>query len=67
VYLDWAQYPLVTETASGDEWIVHFKDLRFDYPPLRGGSTLAGTVELNKDLHVVGEKFGKRSQVPPID
>jgi len=67
VYLDWAQYPLVTETPSGEEWIVHFKDLRFDYPPLRGGSTLAATVELDSNLHVVGEKFGKRSQVPPID
>jgi hypothetical protein len=67
VYLDCAQYPLVTETSSGEEWIVHFKDLRFDYPALRGGSTLAATVELDKNLHVAGEKFGQRSQVPPID
>lgn len=67
VYLDWAQYPLVTQTSSGERWEVHFKDLRFDYPPLRGGSTLSATVELDKNLHVVGEKFGKRPQVPPID
>jgi len=67
VYLDWTQYPLVTETRSGEGWSVHFKDLRFDYPPLRGGNTLAATVELNSNLHVVGEKFGQRSQVPPID
>ena len=67
VYLDWAQYPLVTETPAGEGWIVHFGDIRYDYPPLRGGSTLSATVELDKNLHVVGEKFGKRSQVPPID
>ena len=67
VYLDWARFPLVTQTASGDGWEVHFRDLRYDYPPLRGGSTLSATVELDKNLHVVGEKFGKRSQVPPID
>jgi inner membrane protein len=67
VYLDWAQYPLVTETSVGDKWEVHFKDLRYDYPPLRGGSTLSATVELDKALHVIGEKFGKRQQVPPID
>jgi inner membrane protein len=67
VYLDWAQYPLVTETPSGEGWSVHFIDLRYDYPPLRGGSTLSATVELDRNLHVIGEKFGKRSQVPPID
>ena len=67
VYLDWAQYPLVTETLSGEGWGVHFKDLRYDYPPLRGGSTLSATVQLDKNLHVVGEKFGQRPQAPPID
>jgi len=67
VYLDWAQYPLVKETPSGEGWSVHFKDLRFDYPPLRSGNTLSATVELDSNLHVVGEKFGKRLQVPPID
>lgn len=67
VYLDWAQYPLVTQTASGIGWLVHFRDLRYDYPPLRGGSTLAATVELDNQLRVVGERFGKRRQVPPID
>ena len=67
VYLDWAQYPLVTQTSSDTGWIVHFRDLRYEYPPLRGGNTLAATVELDGNLHVVGEKFGKRAQVPPID
>jgi hypothetical protein len=41
--------------------------LRYDYPPLRGGDTLSATEELDLDLHVVSEKFGKRAQVPPID
>lgn len=67
VYLDWAQYPLVTQTSSATGWAVHFRDLRYDYPPLRGGSTLAATVELDDRLHVVGEKFGKRAQEPPIE
>lgn len=67
VYLDWAEYPLVTQTSSGTGWEVHFRDLRYDYPPLRGGSTLAATVELDRNLRVVGEKSGKRSQQPPIE
>jgi inner membrane protein len=67
VYLDWAQYPLVTQTSFGTGWVVRFSDLRYDYPPLRGGSTLSATVELDDHLRVVAEKFGKRSQVPPID
>lgn len=67
VYLDWAQYPLVTQTSTEDGWTVRFRDLRYDYPPLRGGNTLSGTVELNHSLHVVGEKFGNRAQVPPVD
>ena len=67
VYLDWAQYPLVTQSSSTGGWIIHFRDLRYDYPPLRGGSTLSATVELDSHLQVVAEKFGSRSQVPPID
>lgn len=67
VYLDWAQYPLVTETVDGQDLVVHFKDLRFDYPRLRGRITLSATVELDSKLHVVGEKFGRREQRPPLD
>jgi len=66
-YLDWAQYPLVIETAEGQDAVVHFKDLRFDYPPLRGRITLSATVELDGKLHVVSEKFGRREQRPPLD
>ena len=67
VYLNWAQYPLVTETAEGQDAVVHFKDLRFDYPPLRRRITLSATVELDGKLHVVSEKFGQREQRPPLD
>lgn len=67
VYLDWAQFPLVTETMNREDAVVHFKDLRFDYPELRGRITLSATVELNKNLHVVAQKFGQRAQTPPID
>ncbi len=67
VYLNWAQYPLVTETAEGQDAVVHFKDLRFDYPPLRKRITLSATVELDGKLHVVSEKFGQREQRPPLD
>jgi inner membrane protein len=67
VYLDWAQYPLVTETEASDDTVVHFKDLRYDYPQMRGGSTLSCTIELDRSLHVVGEKFGERRQSPPLD
>jgi inner membrane protein len=67
VYLDWAQYPLVTETQSSEDWTVHFRDLRYDYPSFRGRITLSCSVELNSSLQVVREFFGSREQVPPID
>jgi len=67
VYLDWAQYPIVTQTVSGGNVIVHFRDLRFDYPEFRGRITLSCTVELDRDLHVVAERFGSREQSPPLD
>ena len=67
VYLDWARYPLVTETSEGQNFIVHFKDLRFDYPRLRGRITLSATVELDGSLRVVAERFGSREQNPPRD
>ena len=66
VYLDWAQYPLTTETVSDRGWIVHFRDLRYDYPRLRGRITLSCSVELNKELRVVREFFGSREQVPLV-
>jgi inner membrane protein len=67
VYLDWAQYPYVTEEKLDDDSIVHFSDLRFQYPPLRGRSALSCSVELDKNLHIVREAFGLRQQSPPLD
>jgi len=67
VYLDWAKYPLVTEVHSGEDAVVDFKDLRFYYPSLRGRLTLACSIELNKYLQLVREKFGPREQPPPLD
>jgi inner membrane protein len=67
VYLDWAQYPLVTEREEGADAVVEFRDLRFDYPPLRGRGALSCSVELDKNLYIVKEAFGRREQSPPID
>lgn len=65
VYLDWAQYPVVTAHSDGDDSLVLFRDLRFDYPQFRGRITLSCSVELNKDLQLVHESFGRTEQVPP--
>lgn len=68
VYLDWAQYPLVTEIVAGHDSVVQFSDLRFAYQQLRDRPpVLSATVELDAHLHVVSEKFGDRAQNPPID
>jgi inner membrane protein len=64
-YLAWAQYPLVTEQNAGTDTIVRFRDLRFDYPGMRGRITLSGSVELDGNLHVVAERWGKQQQPPP--
>jgi inner membrane protein len=79
VYLDWAQYPLVeTETLPPPEsgYIVDFQDLRFvQLPSLFGrrGETrraLGAGVQLDKNLHVVGDVYGsgkKQVLVPEPD
>lgn len=67
VYLDWAQYPLASETREGQDSIVHFSDLRFSYPALRSRTVLSGSIELDQNLHVIGEKFDDRAQNPPLD
>jgi inner membrane protein len=67
VYLDWAQYPLVTETTADQAWNVQFEDLRFAYQRFHGRVPLSTTVELDSNLHVIGEKFGDRAQKPPIE
>jgi inner membrane protein len=65
VFLDWAQYPIAeTETLESPEegYIVYFQDLRFVGIPGSSGrgsrGALGQAVELDKNLHVVGDVFG---------
>jgi inner membrane protein len=64
VYLDWAQYPITeTEPHPGpqDGYIVRFVDLRYVQVPSvlgRGRRTLSAAVELDKNLHVIGDVSG---------
>jgi inner membrane protein len=62
VFLDWAKYPVLVTSTDGDDAVVRFRDLRFDYPQFRGRITLSGWVEVNKNLQVVREGFGSREQ-----
>ncbi len=63
LYLDWAQYPIVeTERLEPGGYIVHFRDLRFEYPGRRGRNPLGAGVELNSNLQVVREFMGSRSR-----
>jgi hypothetical protein len=64
-FLAWAQYPLLTEETSGGDSIIYFHDLRFGYPGMRGRNMLSGAVELDRNLHVVAERWGTRQQQPP--
>jgi len=62
-YLDWGQYPLTeTEKLASGGYIVHFRDLRFEYPGRRGRNPLGAGVELNSNLQVVREFMGNRSR-----
>jgi len=65
VYLDWAQYPITeTEalTSSSGGYIVRFQDLRYMQVPSpvrdRGRRTLGAAVELDLNLHVLGDLYG---------
>jgi len=59
VYLDWAQYPVTeTEMLNTGGYIVRFKDLRFQYPGRVGRGVLAASVELDRNLKLVAERFG---------
>ena len=59
VYLDWSQYPVVTETGTDPDGLttVSFRDLRFLYDtPFFSGrekTPLSGTVYVNADRRVV--------------
>jgi inner membrane protein len=66
VYLDWAKYPITeTEPLPDGGYIVHFRDLRYDYPGRIGRSPLGASVELDRDLHEVREYFGTPSSIAP--
>jgi len=66
VYLDWGQYPITeTETLEppGSGYVVYFQDLRFVQLPglFSRGKTrraLGAGVQLDQNLHVVGDLFG---------
>ena len=68
VYLDWAQWPVVTETRTvpGGLTTVRFEDLRFLYDtPLLSGRKdppLSGTVTLDGDRRVVKMEMDGRVQ-----
>jgi inner membrane protein len=75
VFLDWAQYP-ITETeileAPDGGYIVHFQDLRYLQIPdaargNRGRRVLGAAVEIDKNLHVIGDVYdnGSRQIVSP--
>ena len=65
VYLDWAKYP-VTETEQAESpraaYIVRFQDLRYYDPDQTRRGLLGASVELDRNLNVVGERFGSRKR-----
>lgn len=64
VYLDWAQYP-ITETQVIDSqpggYLVIFQDLRFEYPGRNGRTPLSAYVKLGRNLNVLAEGVGFRT------
>jgi inner membrane protein len=72
VYLDWSQYPLVTEQPRSSDpddtglTTVTFRDLRFLYDvPLMTGrekTPLSGSVTINEDRKVVRMEMDGRLQ-----
>jgi inner membrane protein len=68
VYLDWSQYPVVTETGTDPDGLttVSFRDLRFFYnTPFFSGrekTPLSGTVYVNADRRVVRMEMNGRIQ-----
>ena len=67
VYLDWAQYPLVSAVAEGEHTVVYFHDLRFGYAEIGRRNLLGASVTLDRNLHIIAEAMGPRQQVPPLD
>ena len=77
VFLSWAQYPITETEELGNgaaivtttdsigngraAYVVHFRDLRYDYPGRNMRAALGATVFLTRHLHVVEEHFGMGS------
>ena len=60
VYLDWAVYPMIETLPEPDGgWEVRFYDLRYAFPG-RSSTVLGAYVLLDKDLHVVEQRMGRR-------
>jgi inner membrane protein len=68
IYLDWSQYPVVTETGTDPDGIttVTFRDLRFLYDTFlfsgQGPPPLAGNVYVNSDRRVFRMEMNGRVQ-----
>ena len=62
VYLDWAQYPMTETEQVAEGYVVRFRDLRYAYPGSKGRSVLGSSVELDRNLNVIAENVGRRSQ-----
>lgn len=67
VYLDWAKYPVVQAEQIGSgsggsdpKHVVHFRDLRYEYPDFGSRGALSASVELDDKLRVVDQTFGTR-------
>jgi inner membrane protein len=66
VYLDWAKYPITeTEELGTEGYVVHFRDLRYDYPGRGGRNPLGASVALDRNLHVIREYFGAPTSIAP--
>ncbi len=67
VYLDWAKYPLISSEPLQEgeaAYRVRFIDLRYKYPERRQ-TPLGASVDLNRNLQVVAQRFGRRQQRAP--
>jgi inner membrane protein len=68
IYLDWSQWPVITETGIDQDGIatVTFRDMRFlEDTPLMSGNRVAplgGTVYVNSDRRIVRTEFAGRVQ-----
>jgi inner membrane protein len=69
VYLDWARYPVTEVEQTTDPnraYVVRFLDLRYDYPE-RQTASLRCAVELDRNLNVVAQLWGRRSQAVIVE